>query len=260
MKSFPSYFIGLIILINNIMKSKSITLSADEINNRIDTACRFLSRKKFTEKQLKQFLVNGKNPDKTKRTKSGYQLFLDDYRTNLSKEERANFGQVSTDGASLWNILDSDIKQDYLDEASELKEMKGKKYGCWNDVFTDLQPQPAWHPRDDVDDTIPEGWEMDDLGGVCDGDITWREDGKYITLVVDEDGEEDMEWIFPKDTPKGEKIPEFPQELKDFYDGKIYQAWKKVSPQAHQVVLRSHQVGVTGWRKFLDRDPPFGKL
>ena len=115
--------------------------------------------------------------------------------------------------------------------------------------------------NDAVDAMLPEVYEMDDLGVLEREDgIPWMEDGKYNTLVVDEDGEEDMEWIFPKDTPKGEKIPEFPQELKDFYDGKIYQAWKKVSPQAHQVVLRSHQVGVTGWRKFLDRDPPFGKL
>merc|ERR1711959_351895 len=56
-----------------------------------------------------------------------------------------------------------------------------------------------------VDAMLPEGYEMDDLGGLEGEDgIPWREDGKYNTLVVDEDGEEDCEWIFPKDTPKGQ--------------------------------------------------------
>ena len=206
------------------MKSKSITLSAEEIKNRIDTACRSLSRKKFTAKQLKQFIVNGKNPDKTKRTKSGYQLFLDDFRKDLSKEERAKIGQVSKDGAAVWKVLDIEKKQYYLDKATKLKEVNTIP----PKIMKEKKSEPDWHPRDDVDETIPEGWEMDDLGGVCDGDITWREDGKYYHW-------DKGNWIFPKKTPKGEKIPEFPQELKDFYDGKIYQAWKKVSPQAHQV-------------------------
>ena len=104
------------------MASKSITLTAEEMEKRIATACRSLSRKKFTEKQLKQFIVNGKVPNETKRTKSGYQLFLDDFRKELSKEERAQVGQVAKDGAAAWKELDEDEKQPYLDKAAELKE------------------------------------------------------------------------------------------------------------------------------------------
>ena len=104
------------------MASKSITLTAEEMEQRIATACRSLSRKKFTEKQLKQFIVNGKVPNETKRTKSGYQLFLDDFRKELSKEERAQVGQVAKDGAAAWKELDEDEKQPYLDKAAELKE------------------------------------------------------------------------------------------------------------------------------------------
>ena len=104
------------------MATKSITLTAEEMEQRIATACRSLSRKKFTPKQLKQFIVNGKVPNETKRTKSGYQLFLDDFRKDLTKEERAQVGQVAKDGAAAWKKLDDDEKQPYLDKAAELKE------------------------------------------------------------------------------------------------------------------------------------------
>ena len=103
------------------MASKSITLTAEEMEKRIATACRSLSRKKFTEKQLKQFIVNGKVPNETKRTKSGYQLFLDDFRNDLSKEERKNVGQVAKAGAAAWKGMDDDEKQPYLDKAADLK-------------------------------------------------------------------------------------------------------------------------------------------
>ena len=105
-----------------IMATKSITLTAEEMEQRIATACRSLSRKKFTPKQLKQFIVNGKVPNETKRTKSGYQLFLDDFRKDLTKEERAQVGQVAKNGAAAWKELDEDEKQPYLDKAAELKE------------------------------------------------------------------------------------------------------------------------------------------
>ena len=104
------------------MAAKSITLTAEEMEQRIATACRSLSRKKFTEKQLKQFIVNGKVPNETKRTKSGYQLFLDDFRKDLSKEERAKVGQVAKDGAAAWKALDEDDKQPYLDKATKMRE------------------------------------------------------------------------------------------------------------------------------------------
>ena len=104
------------------MASKSITLTAEEMEQRIATACRSLSRKKFTEKQLKQFIVNGKVPNETKRTKSGYQLFLDDFRKELTKEERAQVGQVAKDGAAAWKALDEDEKQPYLEKAAEMRE------------------------------------------------------------------------------------------------------------------------------------------
>ena len=104
------------------MAAKTITLTAEEMEKRIATACRSLSRKKFTEKQLKQFIVNGKVPNETKRTKSGYQLFLDDFRKDLTKEERAQVGQVAKNGAAAWKELDEDEKQPYLDKAAELKE------------------------------------------------------------------------------------------------------------------------------------------
>ena len=103
------------------MASKSITLTAEEMEQRIATACRSLSRKKFTPKQLKQFIVNGKVPNETKRTKSGYQLFLDDFRKDLSNEERKNVGQVAKAGAAAWKELDEDDKQPYLEKAAQLK-------------------------------------------------------------------------------------------------------------------------------------------
>ena len=89
------------------MAAKTITLTAEEMENRIATAVRSLSRKKFTPKQLKQFIVNGKVPNETKRTKSGYQLFLDDFRKELTKEERAQVGQVAKDGAAAWKKFSS---------------------------------------------------------------------------------------------------------------------------------------------------------
>ena len=103
------------------MATKSITLTAEEMEQRIATACRSLSRKKFTPKQLKQFIVNGKVPNETKRTKSGYQLFLDDFRKDLTKEERAQVGQVAKDGAAAWKALDEEEKEPYLEKAAELK-------------------------------------------------------------------------------------------------------------------------------------------
>ena len=105
------------------MASKSITLTAQDMEQRIATVCRSLSRKKFTLKQLKQFIVNGQVPNETKRSNSGYQLFLDDFRKDLTKEERAQVGQVAKDGAAAWKVLDEDEKQPYLYKANELKEV-----------------------------------------------------------------------------------------------------------------------------------------
>ena len=104
------------------MATKTFTLTSDEIESRIAHATRALSRKKFTEKQLRQYIVNGKLPTETKRTKSGYQLFLDDFRKDLSKEERSNVGQVAKDGAAEWRDMDDETKQPYLDMAAKLKE------------------------------------------------------------------------------------------------------------------------------------------
>ncbi len=216
------------------MTPKSITLTADEMKQRIATACRSLSRKKFTPKQLSQFIVKGKNPNKTKRTKSGYQLFLDDFRKDLSKEERAKVGQVAKNGAAAWNELDKDEKQPYLDKAAELKEgnaipkktTKARKTKSKTADSKKLYDPDDWSDIEDaVDDSIPEGWNLDDWGGLNDGDITWREDGKYFHV-------DKKEWILPKKTPKGEKIPKCPQEIKDFYEGAIFQIWKKTNPQA----------------------------
>ena len=75
---------------NLTMATKSITLTAEQMEQRIAFAARALSRKKFTEKQLKQYIVNGKVPGESKRTKSGYQLYLDEFRKDLSKEDRAD--------------------------------------------------------------------------------------------------------------------------------------------------------------------------
>ena len=104
------------------MAAKTFTITAEEIETRIAHATRALSRKKFTEKQLRQYIVNGKIPTETKRTKSGYQLFLDEFRKDLSKEERSNVGQVAKDGAAQWRDMDDEAKQPYLDMAAQLKE------------------------------------------------------------------------------------------------------------------------------------------
>ena len=104
------------------MAAKTFTITAEEMETRIAHATRALSRKKFTEKQLRQYIVNGKLPTETKRTKSGYQLFLDDFRKDLSKEERANVGQVAKDGSAEWRDMDDEAKQPYLDMAAQLKE------------------------------------------------------------------------------------------------------------------------------------------
>ena len=103
------------------MATKTFTLTVEEIDSRIAHATRALSRKKFTEKQLRQYIVNGKIQSESKRTKSGYQLFLDDFRKELSKEERANVGQVAKDGSAEWRDMDEDAKQPYLDMAEKLK-------------------------------------------------------------------------------------------------------------------------------------------
>ena len=104
------------------MAAKTFTITSEEIETRIAHATRALSRKKFTEKQLRQYIVNGKIPTETKRTKSGYQLFLDEFRKDLSKEERSNVGQVAKDGAAQWRDMDDEAKQPYLDMAAQLKE------------------------------------------------------------------------------------------------------------------------------------------
>jgi len=105
------------------MATKSITLTAAEMEKRITHAVRALSRKNFTEKQLKQYIVNGKIPGESKkRTKSGYQLYLDEFRKDLSKEERAQIGQVAKKGGAAWKALDDDEKAPFLEKAAELRE------------------------------------------------------------------------------------------------------------------------------------------
>jgi len=104
------------------MAAKSITLTVEEIEKRIAVAARSLSRKKFTEKQLKQIIVNGKIPGENKRTKSGYQLYLDEFRKDLSKEERAQVGKVAKNGGAAWKALDDDEKAPFLDKAAKLRE------------------------------------------------------------------------------------------------------------------------------------------
>ena len=104
------------------MAQKTITLTAEEMEKRIAFASRALSRKKFTEKQLKSYIVGGKIPGASKRTKSGYQLYLDEFRKDLSKEERANVGQVAKDGAAAWKEMDEDEKAPFLKKAAKLRE------------------------------------------------------------------------------------------------------------------------------------------
>ena len=135
------------------MATKTFTITSEEMETRIAHATRALSRKKFTEKQLRQYIVNGKLPTETKRTKSGYQLFLDDFRKDLSKDERSNVGQVAKDGAALWRDMDDDAKKPYLDQAAQLKE---------DAPDTKKTPQKKTKSKkknkdhDDDDDDVPE--------------------------------------------------------------------------------------------------------
>ena len=127
------------------MATKNISITAEEMEARISSAVRCLSRKKFTEKQLKQFIVNGKVPNETKRTKSGYQLFLDDFRKDLSKEERSNVGKVAKDGSAQWADMSDEDKQPYLDQAAQLKAA----------AQADLPPKekkPRGRPKKNSDD------------------------------------------------------------------------------------------------------------
>ena len=146
------------------MAAKTFTITAEEIETRIAHATRALSRKKFTEKQLRQYIVNGKLPTETKRTKSGYQLFLDDFRKDLSKEERANVGQVAKDGSAEWRDMDDEAKQPYLDMAAQLKEdapadkkktpqkkTKSKKKKT-EDSDDEPDDEPQDEPQDEEDD------------------------------------------------------------------------------------------------------------
>ena len=103
------------------MAAKNMTLTLEDMESRIAQATRALSRKKFTEKQLKLFIINGKMHSESKRTKSGYQLFLDEFRKDLTKEERSNVGKVAKDGSAQWREMNEDAKQPYLDLAIKLK-------------------------------------------------------------------------------------------------------------------------------------------
>ena len=127
------------------MATKNFSITAEEMEARISHAVRCLSRKKFTEKQLRQFIVNGKVPNETKRTKSGYQLFLDDFRKDLTKEERSNVGKVAKDGSAQWADMSDEDKQPYLDQAAELKAA----------AQADLPPKekkPRGRPKKNSDD------------------------------------------------------------------------------------------------------------
>ena len=152
------------------MATKNFSITAEEMEARISHAVRCLSRKKFTEKQLKQFIVNGKVPNETKRTKSGYQLFLDDFRKDLSKEERSNVGQVAKDGSAQWADMSDEDKQPYLDQAAELKaaaqadlppkEKKPRGRPKKNSDDEDNSDSPDENPEedsndDDQDDELP---------------------------------------------------------------------------------------------------------
>merc|ERR1712072_1322958 len=140
---------------NQTMAPKTITLTAEEMEQRIAFASRALSRKKFTEKQLKSYIVGGKIPGASKRTKSGYQLYLDEFRKDLSKEERANVGQVAKDGAAAWKDMDDDEKAPFLEKAAKLREaalgdqpVKEKK--------PKGRPKKAKTPVTDSDDEVDE--------------------------------------------------------------------------------------------------------
>ena len=142
------------------MAAKTFTITAEEMETRIAHATRALSRKKFTEKQLRQYIVNGKLPTETKRTKSGYQLFLDDFRKDLSKEERANVGQVAKDGSAEWRDMDDEAKQPYLDMAAQLKEdapadkkkTPQKKTKSKKKKTEDSDDEPDEEPQDEPQD------------------------------------------------------------------------------------------------------------
>ena len=108
--------------------SKQLILTNEELDHRITCAVRSLSRKKFTEKQLKSLIVNGKVPGESRRTKTGYQLFLDDFRIDMDNEQRSQVGKVSKEGATAWKNLDEKNKAVYLEKAAELrKEIFGEE-------------------------------------------------------------------------------------------------------------------------------------
>ena len=146
------------------MAAKTITITSEEMENRIAHATRALSRKKFTEKQLRQYIVNGKLPTETKRTKSGYQLFLDDFRKDLTKEQRSNVGQVAKDGAAEWRDMDDEDKKPYIDMAAQLKEKSPadkkktpqKKTKSKKKKTEDSDDEPDEEPQDeDTEDDAP---------------------------------------------------------------------------------------------------------
>ena len=116
--------------------SKQFILTNEELDQRITCAVRSLSRKKFTEKQLKSLIVNGKVPGESRRTKTGYQLFLDDFRSEMNNEQRSKVGKVSKEGATAWKSLSDMKKTPYLDRAAELRK----------EVFGDEEEKPK-RPR-----------------------------------------------------------------------------------------------------------------
>ena len=111
----------------------------------------------------------------------------------------------------------------------KLKDKKGKKEQK-KVAKLDEDPDPDdWSDIEDaLDDNIPEGYDIDDTGTLTGDDgIPWKEDGMYNLYMQDEDGDWDYEWILPKDTPKGLKVPKFPKKVQKFFEGAVYQKWKK---------------------------------
>ena len=104
------------------MFSEKFSLNSDELDQRIAEATKVLSNKKFNENQLEQFIIHGKFSTKNKRTKNGYQLFMDDYRKKLTKEQRSNIAKVSRDGSAEWRDMEEKLKFTYLEKAKQLKE------------------------------------------------------------------------------------------------------------------------------------------
>ena len=144
----------------------TITLTIEELNTRIAKALRVLSRNKFTEKQLRQYIVTGKLPSDTKRTKSGYQLFLDNFRKDLSKKEKSNVGQIAKDGYAKWREMDYDAKQPFLEEAALIKtqanedessdeKTKKSEYECPEELQSVLQNESEEESPDNSQDDKP---------------------------------------------------------------------------------------------------------